>query len=151
MSTDTQNNIGLLKRLGSVLYDLLLLLAILLIASLPWAVSGIQQGQAGYIVYKIFIYALIPSYYIGFWVYGGQTLGMKTWKIRVVNLNGHAIGWSEALMRLVYVVLSTAVFGLGFIYALFDKQSRTWHDILSKTQLISVSSSANKSPTTKKE
>ena len=151
MSTDTQNNIGLLRRLGSILYDLLLLFAVLLIASLPWAISGIQHGQAGYIVYKIFVYALMPLYYIGFWVYGGQTLGMKTWRIRVVNLDGHAIGWYAALMRLVYAVLSTAIFGLGFIYAFFDKQSRTWHDILSKTRLVSVSPSANKSPTTKKE
>jgi len=132
------NNVGLLRRLAAILYDLLLLLAILLIASLPWTISGIQQGQDGYTIYVIFIYTLIPLYYIGFWASSGQTLGMKTWKICVVDLNGERIGWSQALWRMIYAILSTVVFGLGFIHALFDKQNRTWHDILSQSRLISV-------------
>ena len=102
-------------------------------------------------LYVIFIYTLIPSYYMGFWVFGGQTLGMKTWKIRVVDLNGYAIGWQRSLLRMVYATLSTLTFGFGFIYALFDKQNRTWHDILSKSRLISVSPSTDKNPATKKE
>ena len=146
-----QNNVGLPRRLGAILYDMLLLLAILLVASLPWVISGIHQGQAGYIFYVMFTYTLIPIYYTGFWACGGQTLGMKTWKIRVVDLGGNSIGWRVSLLRMVYAIVSTAAFGIGFIYAFFDKQNRTWHDILSKSLLISVSSSANKNPPTKKE
>ena len=144
------NNIGLTRRLGAILYDLILLFAVLLIASLPWVISGIQQGQAGYSFYVFFIYALIPLYYVGFWVYGGQTLGMKTWKIRVVDLECHPIGWGKASLRIVCAVFSSIVFGFGFIHALFDNQNRAWHDILSKTQLISVSPSTDKNPTAKK-
>ena len=125
--------------MAAIVYDLILLFAVLLIASLPWAISGIQQGQAGYLFYVFFIYALIPLYYIGFWVYGGQTLGMKTWKIRVVDVEGHPIGWGKALLRIVCAVLSSIVCGFGFIHVLFDKQNRAWHDILSKSRLISVS------------
>ena len=151
MSVPLTNNIGLARRLAAIVYDLILLFAVLLIASLPWAISGIQQGQAGYLFYVFFIYALIPLYYIGFWVYGGQTLGMKTWKIRVVDLEGHPIGWEKASLRIVYAVLSSIVCGFGFIHVLFDKQNRAWHDILSKSRLISVSPSTNKNPTAKKE
>ena len=145
------NNIGLARRLAAIVYDSILLFAVLLIASLPWAISGIQQGQAGYLFYVFFIYALIPLYYIGFWVYGGQTPGMKTWKMRVVDLEYCPIGWEKASLRIVCVVLSSAVFGLGFIYALFDNQNRAWHDILSKTQLVSVSPSTDKNPAARKE
>ena len=60
------NNIGLARRLAAIVYDSILLFAVLLIASLPWVISGIQQGQAGYLFYVVFIYALIPLYYIGF-------------------------------------------------------------------------------------
>ena len=143
------NNIGLAKRLAAIVYDLILLFAVLLIASLPWAISGIQQGQAGYLFYVFFIYALIPLYYVGFWVYGGQTLGMKTWKIRVVDLEGQPIGWGKALLRIVCAVLSLIVCGFGFIHALFDKQNRAWHDIVSKSRLISVSPYPHKAFSTK--
>ena len=145
-----QKNVALPRRLAAIVYDLVLLLAILLVASLPWVISGIQQGQAGYTLYVIFIYTLIPLYYIGFWAYNGQTLGMKTWKIRVVNLSGDPIGWSKSLWRMIYAILSTIVFGLGFVHSIFDRQNRTWHDILSQSQLISVLPSADKNPVTKK-
>ncbi len=149
MSIPLTNNIGLTRRLAAIVYDLILLFAVLLIASLPWAISGIQQGQAGYLFYVFFIYALIPLYYIGFWVYGGQTLGMKTWKIRVVDVEGHPIGWRKALLRIVCAVLSSIVCGFGFIHVLFDKQNRAWHDILSKSRLISVSPYPHKTFSTK--
>ena len=145
------SNVGLARRLGAIVYDLILLFAVLLIASLPWAISGIQQGQAGYLFYVFFIYALIPLYYVGFWVYGGQTLGMKTWKIRVVDLEGHPIGWGKASLRIVCAIFSSIVCGFGFIHALFDNQNRAWHDILSRTRLINVSPSTDKNPTAKKE
>ena len=144
-------DVGFIRRLAAILYDLLLLFATLLIASLPWVISGIQQGQVGYMFYVAFIYVIIPLYYIGFWVYGGQTLGMKTWKIRVVNLEGHSIGWGRSSLRMACAILSIGVCGFGFIHALFDSRNRTWHDILSKSQLISVSPSADKNPVTRKE
>jgi len=140
MSAEHQNSVGLLRRLGAALYDLLLLFAVLVIATLVWVLSGVQYGQQGYALYVAFIYALIPLYYVAFWVYSGQTLGMKTWNIRVVDLDGCAIGWRRAALRMAWALLSLAVGGLGFVYALFDKQGRTWHDILSKSQLLRVSS-----------
>jgi len=139
MSTDRQNSASLLARLGAALYDLLLLFAILVVATLVWVLSGVQYGHRGYVLYVAFIYALIPLYYIVFWTYGGQTLGMKTWNIRVVDLDGCAIGWQRAALRMACAILSLIVFGLGFVYALFDKQGRTWHDILSKSRLLRVS------------
>lgn len=151
MSIRIQNNVGLLRRLGAILYDLLLLFAVLLITSLPWVISGIREGQEGYALYIVFIYILIPSYYIGFWIYGGQTLGMKTWNIRVVDLNGQPLGWGKSVLRLVYALLSTMIFGLGFVYALVDRHNRTWHDILSKSRLIIVLSATDKAPAAKKE
>ena len=142
-------SIGLPRRLGAIVYDLLLLFAILLVTSLPWVVSGIQQGQTGYTIYRIFIYTLIPLYYIGFWVCGGQTLGMKTWRIRVVDRSGNPIGWRTSLLRMIYAILSTTLFGLGFIHSFFDKQNRTWHDILSHSRLISVLPLTDKNLVTK--
>ena len=77
-------------------------------------------------------------FYTWFWIHGGQTLGMRTWKIRLVTSEGKKISHNQALLRLLSAVLSTACFGIGYIWLLIDKKDCTWHDHLSQTRVVKL-------------
>jgi uncharacterized RDD family membrane protein YckC len=77
-------------------------------------------------------------FYAWFWTHGGQTLGMKTWRVRVETLDGKAISYQQTLIRATVAILSAGLLGLGFLWSLFDKEKRTWHDMVSKSRLVAV-------------
>lgn len=136
---------GLGKRLLAIIYDLFLLAAWLFIAEiLPVALN---HGNAisrdnGLIVFYLLhpLYLLIMCFaFLGwFWTHGGQTLGMKTWKLKLISLQGGNMSWRQAGLRFVTALFSWLCGGLGFIWSLFDKEKRCWHDILSETRMISL-------------
>ena len=83
---------------------------------------------------------IVVSYvYFGFaWTRSGQTLGMKTWRIRVRTFDDRPLTWGRAALRFTTAALSWAALGLGFAWMLVDRQSMTWHDRLSRTVLVKV-------------
>jgi len=128
--------VGLARRAGAMFYDALFVLAILVLASLPWSIAGITPEHPLYPVYAVFMYALIAAYFTAFWKRGGQTPGMKTWKIRLVADGGGAVSWHTALLRCAAAMLSLAAFGLGYAAALFNDERLAWHDRLSASRLV---------------
>lgn len=75
-------------------------------------------------------------YYGISWRRGGQTLGMRAWRLRLVGASGEAPPWSALLLRYLVAGLSLAAFGLGFLWSLWDPQRRSWHDLASDTRLL---------------
>ncbi|MCB1639748.1 MAG: RDD family protein, partial [Thiothrix sp.] len=71
-----------------------------------------------------------------FWTHGGQTLGMRAWKIRVTDEYGRTLNWQQAFFRYTMAILSWLMLGVGFWIAIFDPQKLAWHDRLSRTRLI---------------
>ena len=71
------------------------------------------------------------------WKRGGQTLGMRPWRLYVQGTNGAP---SMALLWKRYALgtLSLLCGGLGFWWALLDREGLTWHDRLSNTRLVHV-------------
>ena len=137
---------GLAKRLLAILYDSLLLMALLFIAEiLPVALNhgtAISRDNGWLMFYLLHpLYLLIVCFvFMGwFWTHGGQTLGMKTWKLKIVGRDNSNISWTQAAARYVVALLSWACFGLGFIWMLFDKDKRCWHDIASDSRVIKLS------------
>ena len=72
------------------------------------------------------------------WRHGGQTLGMRPWRIRVVARDGGAPGRGAAWLRFAVATLSLAAGGLGFWWAWFDREHLTWHDRASGTRVLRV-------------
>jgi uncharacterized RDD family membrane protein YckC len=72
------------------------------------------------------------------WRRGGQTIGMRAWRLRLVAVGGPARtpGWGALVVRYGVAALSLAAFGLGFLWSLFDRERRTWHDIASRTRVL---------------
>jgi uncharacterized RDD family membrane protein YckC len=81
-------------------------------------------------------------FYIGYFGYSftrsqGQTFGKRMMGIRVIKRNGEKLNWADAFLRCwVGYLLSAAPLGLGFLWALIDKQKRAWHDIIADTLVV---------------
>ena len=81
------------------------------------------------------------------WTRGGQTLGARAWRVRVVRADGARLTVANALARFALGWLSLLVLGLGFLWSLIDAQSRGWHDLGSGTQLLVTTDGGNNTST----
>ncbi|RZU98969.1 RDD family protein [Spiribacter vilamensis] len=132
----SENRPSLLRRLAAVLYDGLLLIALWMAASALWI--GFQGGEAataGDGLFRLYLLAIAYAFFTGFWVRGGHTLGMQAWRLRLVDADGGRVTVRAATHRFVAAMLSWLPAGLGFLWALFDREQLTWHDRLSQTYL----------------
>ncbi len=134
--------VGLFRRLLAIFYDSFLLIAILFIVSaIATALNNGKAIEPGHALYPVFIFILFGLsylYFAWFWIHGGQSLGMKTWRIQIQTSDNSKIGWKTATIRFVSAIFSWGIFGLGFLWAIFDKKHRCWHDLTSKTILIDL-------------
>ncbi len=134
-----QKNCTFLRRMGAIFYDSLLLFSVLLFATIPALVissgEAIDSQNIYFQIYLIFVAAL---YFILPWKIRGQTLGMQSWKIKLVSDNGDRINYQQAIKRILFSCLSWAPAGLGFIWSIFDQENLAWNDRLSKTKLIHI-------------
>lgn len=125
------------RHMAIVTYDSLLLLAFLFLATA--IVLPFNKGEAftsNQFFFPLYIISVSFLYYGWFWTHGGQTLGMKTWKIRIQTLNKQPLTWLDAFKRFCLSIVSWGFLGLGFLWKLIDKKHYTWHDHLSKTALF---------------
>ena len=120
-----------------MIYELLLVIAVLFVASFVFiSLSGDAQSGWKHIVYQIFLLGVLFAYFSVFWLRSGQTLAMKTWRIKLVDRDGALITLPRAVLRFVLALLSLSLFGVSIIWALFDADRQFLHDRLAKTRLI---------------
>lgn len=133
---------GLFRRLFAIFYDMFLLIAIYFMVSYVAIFlnhgKAIEPSDTFYPLFVSVIVALSYLYFAWFWIHGGQSLGMKTWQIQLRTEDTGVIDWKITAIRFVGAVVSWAVAGMGFLWALFDGKNRGWHDLLSKTVLIDL-------------
>jgi uncharacterized RDD family membrane protein YckC len=99
------------------------------------SVSGAAVASVLLALLVIFIISLV--YFPFFWARGGQTPGMRVFRLRVVrDRDGGRIGWGAAWLRLIGMWVSAFVFYLGFIWIFIDKRRRGWHDLIAGTVVI---------------
>lgn len=146
---------GFARRMGAILYDLLVIAAVLMLAA--GAALGAVAGLAamgvitlddgvdhasvleGSWLYRLYLLAVIFWFYGGFWKRGGQTLGMRAWRLKVQNSDGSCISWTQALIR-----FASALFGLSNVGVLFNRDNMAWQDQLAKCEVVVLSAEANK-------
>jgi len=133
---------GLLRRLAALVYDGLLLLALLFLVTacfLPLtggtAITW-ERFPVLWLSHKLVVAAVIVGFYGIFWTRRGETLGMTSWRLRVERLDGTLLTWRDTLVRIGAAVLSWMPLGLGWIWCLVDRDGRSWHDILSQTRVV---------------
>ena len=138
-------NPGLARRLAAICYDSFLVAAVLLVAIALVVVPlnliyGGENFNAGDLrsnpFYIAYLFCVIAGFHILFWIRGGQTLGMRSWRLRVLRADGQGLRFKDALLRYLAAMLSLAALGLGFLWVLVDKDKLAWHDRISKTRLV---------------
>ncbi len=137
---------GLGRRLGAMLYDGLLVLALwIVIGAAHVAVSrlllGLPPERIGLGAAQVWsLRALMALAAVAFftycWTRGGMTLGMQAWRLRVQTRDGHAIGWRQGLMRCLVGALAFLPLGLGHLWVLLDDERRSWSDLASGTRVV---------------
>ena len=129
---------GILRRLAGMCYEALLLSGVLSITLIvPHVLLGAfahRLASANVLWAHLFLVLLV--YFLWFWINGGQTLAMKTWRIRLVTCSGHPIRPAQALLRYLLCWLSLGLAGLGIVWALFDRDGQFLHDRIAGTQLV---------------
>lgn len=125
------------RRLVCMAYESLLVLAVAFVASLPF-LGLVEMRASGWMrhAYQGYLFIVIGLYFVGSWRRHGQTLAMKTWKLRLVGAAGARITLRQALLRYVLAWPSLLLGGLGILYAPFDRERRFLHDRLSGTSVV---------------
>ena len=132
---------GLPRRLAAMFYDTLLLIPMLMLCvALALGIrqcSGGADGEAlpGWIVQSLAALCCV-GFFAGFWLKGGQTLGMQAWRIKLTPMPGKELSVARAVTRCAAALLSLACLGLGYLWCLVDRRRHSWHDYLSGTQLV---------------
>jgi uncharacterized RDD family membrane protein YckC len=118
-----------------MVYDGLLLVALWMIAAAVVIVPTGREIEPGSTVFQLYLLAVAWIYLAVCWRLGGQTLGMKAWRIRLVG-DQYPISWITTLVRFIVALASLLCFGLGLLWSLFHPRNATWHDLASKTFLV---------------
>lgn len=130
-------NTSLPRRLAAILYDSLLMLALMFLVTLLFV--GLRDGEPvdpGHIPHQASLLAVAWLFLVGFWSYSGRTLGMQAWRIGIEDSSGKRPGLGVATLRFFAAILSWLPLGLGFLWQLWDKDGLTWHDRISGTRLV---------------
>jgi uncharacterized RDD family membrane protein YckC len=125
------------RRLICMVYESLLLVAVAFFAALPFlAATGANPSGWTRHAFQLYLFLAIGLYFVGSWRRGGQTLAMKTWKLRLTGADGARITLRQALLRYVCAWPCLLLGGIGILYAPFDRQRQFLHDRLAGTRIV---------------
>lgn len=136
------------RRLAAMVYDFLLVIAVSVFYSavtiaLNVLFTGHTEGQRiewgpfkpliflGWVLTVIFFFCY-------FWKKSGQTLGMKTWRMKIINEENRYPTYSQGFIRCLIAPFSLLFLGLGYWWVFSNRERQTLHDQLSKTRTILV-------------
>lgn len=139
---------SLLRRFAAMVYDSLLLMAISILygaimAGINVAIKGtppigerITWGGFGVVVFIGWILT-IGFFFCYFWHRSGQTLGMKTWRMKVVNYdNLNTPSYTRCMVRVLCAPISLCLLGIGYLLMYTNTERQTLHDKISKTRTL---------------
>jgi len=131
---------GLLRRLASMTYEALVLSGVLAVTLiLPHLLIGaFAHRVATPTLLWAHLFVVLLIYCLGFWCQGGQTLAMKTWRIRLLSRSGGPLRPAQALLRYLLCWPSLGLGGIGIAWALIDRDRQFLHDRIAGTQLVSA-------------
>ncbi|MGH8550362.1 MAG: RDD family protein [Methylococcales bacterium] len=133
---------GVIRRLAAILYDTVVLIGLLFAATA--CILPFHEGEAivpDQWLFPVYLVGVSFLFYGWFWTHGGQTLGMRAWKIRVISRSGGALTWPQALVRFIGAILSWSAAGIGYWWIAFSKEHNGWHDSLSGSRIVWMDSS----------
>lgn len=136
-ATNARQPVSITRRLLSLVYETLLLAALLFVGTIPVVILMQHAGTALIRpLLQIYLPLLGGVYFVWQWLHGGQTLPMKSWRIKLVTRDGARLTPRLAISRYLLALFGLALFGAGFLWAFFDRDRQFLHDRLAGTKII---------------
>ena len=156
-------NASLRRRFAAWIYDLFLLFAVAFAYSAVGAIILVSLGaeannlsveqrgedltlvesEAGEFqpflrgpLFQLGLATVLMAFYVVFWIKRGATLGMQTWRMELIDLDGNRPTVMICIKRCGLAILSFCCFGVGYLWLLFDREKQTLHDKLTKTRVV---------------
>jgi uncharacterized RDD family membrane protein YckC len=133
---------GLLRRLGAMFYDLLLVLAVMMVATAAFlpltggeAITSDRFGAWEY-AYRVLLLVIVVLFFGLFWTRRGQTLGMAAWRLRLEREDGSPLTWFDVIKRLAAATVSLTLAFAGYLWILIDRDKLAWHDRWTRTRVV---------------
>ncbi len=131
---------GIGRRLGAILYDSLLVLALWFLTLLLFAMGTDSNSTTVEPTPALFVQLVCGAetvlFFYFFWMYRGRTLGMMAWHTHLATVSGEAPGAKHIILRILGATLNLASLGLGYLWILFDDEKRSFSDLLSGTRIL---------------
>jgi uncharacterized RDD family membrane protein YckC len=141
-SPDSPPSAGVLRRLGAMFYDLLLVIAVMMVVTavlLPLtggeAITNERFGAWEY-AYRLLLLAIVILFFGMFWTRRGQTLGMQAWRLRIQREDGGQLGWLDVFKRLGAATVSLCLAGIGYWWIWIDRDRLAWPDRWTRTRVV---------------
>lgn len=160
--TEESNEIpraGFIRRLAAMVYDLLVAVSVAMIAALVmstllvvligngvlplYGASEPSEAIASSLLYtsimQVWVTLWVVGFFLWFWKNGGQTIGMRAWRLKLYNTADNPVGWGRLVIRML-----TSLGGLGTLFVLFDvKNKLALQDRASKIEMLVLTKQAN--------
>jgi uncharacterized RDD family membrane protein YckC len=128
------------RRLASMSYEVVLLSALWITAGFLFlAFHKDTTAGAWQIIFRVYLIVVTGVYFVSFWRWG-QTLPMKTWRIRLVDAQGRPPRVPLAILRYLLAVIGLCFFGVGLLWALLDRDRQFLHDRILGLRLTDTNS-----------
>lgn len=129
----------LFRRFAALIYDAFIIISLLILATsialLLNKGESFLSVQYYFLTYLLLVVGLFSCW---FWQRGGQTLGMLSWKVKLVQADLSKLSWKKAWLRYALAFPSIGLCGIGLLWCLVDKEHQSLHDRLSGTKLIQI-------------
>ena len=137
--TTTEVTPGLGRRLLCLVYEALLLTAVVMtaggVATGVAYIAGLPQPR---LLTQAIVIAICAGYFAVQWCGRGQTLPMKTWRIGVQAASGERVSAARALLRMALATIGYPALGISILWAIVDRDRQFLHDRLAGTRLVVV-------------
>ena len=125
------------RLLAVMMYDSMLLVSVLLVAAaVAVALNGGEAIGANNPFFFVYLLGVAFIFYGWFWTHGGQTLGMRAWRVYLISGQNTGINWQQAFLRFMVGLFSWLPLGLGYWWLWLSPDKLSWHDIASGSYLV---------------
>ncbi|MFQ3234992.1 MAG: putative RDD family membrane protein YckC [Paraglaciecola sp.] len=157
--TEQTKRAGFIRRLAAIIYDTLVATAVGMCAAMVMLVTLlllvennvldkngyehfsdlIQHSVLYQSIMQVWVAAWVIGFFMWFWCHGGQTLGMRAWRLRLFSTSDAPLGYGRALLRMIF-----SLGGLGTLLVLIDfKHKQGLQDWIAQTEMIALSKEEN--------
>jgi uncharacterized RDD family membrane protein YckC len=128
------------RRLVSLAYEFLLVVALSVATGslFPGAAHPYPLSKLNHFAYQAWLIVILGCYFVFNWRTGGQTLAMKTWKIRLEHVSGRRLNYPNIVLRYLLGCISLFFVGAGHVWAYFDPDRQFLHDRIARTRIVAA-------------